>query len=60
MIIYSEDVAPTGFSAAELLPGGKAHDRWPAIEKGLIERAEKQLLFEMTSAVEPAIASSRR
>lgn len=59
MIIYSEDVVPTGFTAAELGPGGKAHDRWPAIEKGSIERAEKQLVFERTSAVEPVIASSR-
>lgn len=46
MIIYSEDVAPTGFTAAELLPGGKAYGQWPAIEKGLIERAEKTLAFE--------------
>lgn len=45
MIIYGEDVAPTGFTAAELLPGGTAHDRWPEIEKGLIERAEKALAF---------------
>lgn len=45
MIIYSEDVAPTGFTATEVLPGGKARDRWPAIEKGLIERAEKKLIL---------------
>jgi hypothetical protein len=45
MIIYSEDVAPTGFTATELLPGGKARDRWPAIEKDLIERAEKKLIL---------------
>jgi hypothetical protein len=51
MIIYSEDMAPTGFTAAELLPGGTAYDRWPAIEKGLIERAEKKLVFENTAAV---------
>lgn len=46
MIIYSEDVVPTGFNAAELLPGGKAHDQWRAIEAGLIERAEKTLVIE--------------
>lgn len=40
MIIYSEQLAPTGFTAADLQPGGKAHDQWPAIEKGLIERAK--------------------
>jgi len=42
MIIYGEDVAATGYTAADLDKGGKAHnDRWPAIEKGLIERAAK-------------------
>ncbi|HEY1215485.1 MAG TPA: hypothetical protein VGE93_17785 [Bryobacteraceae bacterium] len=46
MIIYSEDVAPTGFTAAELLPGGKAHDQWRAVDAGLIERAEKKLRIE--------------
>ncbi len=34
-----EDLMPTGFSAAELQKGGKAYDRWPAIEKDLIERS---------------------
>jgi len=43
MIIYSEDVAFTGSTAADLKPGGKAHDHWPAIEKSLIDRAEKSL-----------------
>ena len=46
MIIYSEDVAPTGFTATELLQGGKEYQRWPVIEKGLVERAEKKLAFE--------------
>jgi hypothetical protein len=54
MIIYSEDVAPTGFTTTELLPGGKAYGQWPAIEKGLIERAEKTLAFE-----KPEISSPR-
>jgi hypothetical protein len=53
MIIYSEDVAPTGFTTAELLPGGKAYGQWPAIEKGLIERAEKTLAFETTGISSP-------
>jgi hypothetical protein len=43
MIIYSEDVAPTGFTAADLQPGGKAHDRWPGIENGLIDRAKENI-----------------
>jgi hypothetical protein len=43
MIIYSEGLAPAGFTAADLRPGGKAHDRWPAIEKGLIARAKENV-----------------
>jgi hypothetical protein len=46
MIIYGEDVAGTGFSAAELSKGGRAHDRWPEIRKGLVERAERALVIE--------------
>jgi hypothetical protein len=48
MIIYSEDLASTGFTAGDLSPSGKASDRWPEIEKGLIERAEKQFTFSQT------------
>jgi len=48
MIIYGEDVAQSGLTAAELQQGGKAHGRWPAIEKGLLERAEKSLAIEQT------------
>jgi len=43
MIIYGENVAGSGFQAGELQPGGKAYDRWPAVEKGLLDRAEKSL-----------------
>jgi hypothetical protein len=43
MIIYGEELAPTGFAARDLQENGKAHSEWPAIEKGLIERAEKAI-----------------
>jgi hypothetical protein len=43
MFIYSEDVASTGLTASALRSGGPAHDQWPKIEKGLIERAEKSI-----------------
>jgi hypothetical protein len=43
MIIYSEDVATTGFSAADLNEGGKAHDQWPTIADGLVGRAERKI-----------------
>jgi len=46
MIIYGEDLAPTGFTAAELKKGGKAYDQWSAIENGLVERAEKKITIE--------------
>lgn len=39
MVIYSEDLATTGFTAAQLQPGGSAHDKWPSIERALIDRA---------------------
>jgi hypothetical protein len=43
MIIYAEDLKPTGFTAADLRDGGRAHDRWPQIEEELIERARKAI-----------------
>lgn len=46
MFIYGEDLAPTGFTAADLKKSGKAYDQWPAIEKSLIERAEKKIKIE--------------
>jgi hypothetical protein len=46
MIIYGEDLRSTGYSAAELDKGGKARDRWPAIEKALVERAVKKIASE--------------
>jgi hypothetical protein len=46
MLIYSEEVKPTGLSASDLQPEGKAHDQWQSIEKGLIERAENAIAIE--------------
>lgn len=46
MIIYSEDLAPSGLTAAELKEGGKAHDRWPRIEKSAIERATSTIKLQ--------------
>jgi len=43
MIIYGEDLAPTGFTPADLEEGGKARDRWPDLENGLILRAQKAI-----------------
>lgn len=46
MIIYGEDLAPTGLTAAGLSEGGKAHDRWPGIADALLDRAEKHIMIE--------------
>jgi hypothetical protein len=46
MIIYAEDSAATGLSTAELQPNGKTRGLWTAIEKGLIERAERSVEVE--------------
>jgi hypothetical protein len=48
MIIYGEDLASTGFTAADLREGGKDSGQWPALEKGLIERAKTKIGLEET------------
>lgn len=40
MIIYAEDLGPTGFSLNDLMPGGKHASEWPSLESGLIRRAK--------------------
>jgi hypothetical protein len=49
MIIYGEDLAPTGFTAAELQKSGKAYDHWPVFEKSLVETTEKKITIEKTA-----------
>jgi hypothetical protein len=49
MIIYGEDLAPTGLSAADLHKGGRSYDEWPAIEKSLVERAAKKIVIEAST-----------
>ena len=46
MIIYGEDLAPTGFSAADLQKGGKAFGQWHGIEEGLVDRAQKRIILK--------------
>ena len=41
MIIYLEDFSPTGLTASDVSPGGRAADRWEAVCAGLLERASK-------------------
>lgn len=46
MIIYGEDIAPTGFTAMEFRPGEKGHEQWPEIAKGIVQRAQERLKLE--------------
>lgn len=58
MIIYGEDLAPTGFTAADLKKGGKAYDRWPTIEKRLVERAKKKIKIESNTREDTPVVIS--
>lgn len=49
MIIYGEDLASTRLTAAELKEGGSAYGRWAAIEKDVIERAQKKIAITNTA-----------
>lgn len=46
MIIYGDDLAPTGLSAAEVNEGGKNHDRWPGIADALLQDARIRITIE--------------
>jgi hypothetical protein len=46
MVIYGEDLAPSGLSADDVKEAGKAHAQWPAIERRLVDDAEKQIRIE--------------
>ncbi len=41
MIIYAEDLKPTGFTVNDLMPGGKHAAEWPSLEASLISRAKR-------------------
>jgi hypothetical protein len=39
MIIYAEDLAPTGYAVDDLVSGGKAAAEWPALGQAMLQRA---------------------
>lgn len=43
MIIYAEDLEPTGLTQADLSHGGKAEAQWADLEKDLLERARSRM-----------------
>jgi hypothetical protein len=43
MIIYAEDLAPTGYVVDDLVQGGKAAAEWPALGQALLQRALERL-----------------
>ena len=49
MIIYGEDLGPTGFTAASLKEGVANFSRWPSLESGLIERAKQNVKVQPIS-----------
>ena len=46
MIIYSENLVPTGYNASQLKEGGNEHGKWATIEDGLIRRAEQGITIQ--------------
>ena len=49
MIIYSENLKPTGFAAADLKKGGKAENLWLSLEDDLLVRARQEIKIEPTN-----------
>ena len=43
MIIYAEDLAPSGFVLADLTTGGKSAAEWPRLERELLRRARERI-----------------
>jgi len=50
MIIYAEDLAPSGFIASQLLDGNEPGPEWKNIEQGLVERAMKRIKLSHESS----------
>ena len=46
MIIYGEDLSPAGLSAEDLKEKGRAHDRWAAIEKMVIDHGKERIYIQ--------------
>lgn len=46
MIIYGEDLAPTGYAVADLENGGRAYDQWPTVQKTLLDHAKERIKVE--------------
>jgi hypothetical protein len=45
MVIYEENLATEGVQWKDLLPGGKAADRWPKMQQDLMEHLKKRIRF---------------
>lgn len=46
MIIYAEDMKPTGFTPEDLSAGGRAEKQWPEIQRRLLENAKARIALE--------------
>ncbi len=45
MIIYGEDLSPTGLRTTDLIGDGTIHPKWTAIEAALLDRAKQNIKF---------------
>ena len=43
MIIYAEDLAPTGYTSEQLMDGNQTRPEWEALKKDMLERAKKRI-----------------
>jgi hypothetical protein len=48
MIIYAEDMKPTGLTPADLKAGGGGEKQWPEIQDELLENAKARINLEWT------------
>jgi hypothetical protein len=50
MIIYAEDLALSGYAAAQLMDGKEPRPEWKAVERELVERAMKRIKLSPRSS----------
>ena len=49
MVIYAENLDSMGIATKDLASGGKSADRWPQLEKELVQRASERIHFSQFS-----------
>jgi len=49
MVIHAENLDSMGIALKDLMPGGKSADRWPQLEKKLVQDASERIHFSQLS-----------